>query len=189
MFKRREDSQAITRQILDRIEKRVEDFFQRADSNLNLNRPNLTVIAKPVFPYRPVISKNGIFQLKRSWRKVFGGVCQLPEYEHGGYSELNEYGIVYQRRELPEEIREYGSRHISSLSFGVFLMELASTFISRNNFMMLLNTNMNLQCSCTKFWVRNLRILIMNWFAGPLLNVLIGKFQFPHSVYGESCGS
>ena len=91
MFKRREDSQAITRQILDRIEKRVEAFSNKKASNI-------TVIVKPVFPYRPVISKEDIFQ--PSWRRAEGGTYILPNNDYGDYRELNEYGIVYQRTAL-----------------------------------------------------------------------------------------
>lgn len=109
MFKRREDSQVITRQILERIEKRVEDFCKRGEPNLNTSKPNLTVIARPVFPYRPVISTEDIFELKLAWRRVTGGTYSLPEYKHGDYSELNEYGIVYQRTELERRIPKYNS--------------------------------------------------------------------------------
>ena len=109
MFKRRENSQAITRQILDRIEKRVETFSNINASNIALNASNITMIAKPIFPYRPVISREDILQLKSSWSRVTGGVYTLPKYEHGDYCELNEHGIVYQRTQLPEET-EYDSK-------------------------------------------------------------------------------
>lgn len=121
MFKRREDSQAITRQILDRIEKRVEDFCKRGEPNLNTGEPNLTVIARPMFPYRPIISTEDIFELRRLRRRVAGGAYSLPEYKHSNYSELNEYGIVYQRTELRQET---ASNSENCLDFSDFLFRI-----------------------------------------------------------------
>ena len=135
MFKRREDSQTITHQILDRIEKRVEAFSNINASNINLHVPNITVIAKPVFPYRPVISKEDIFEPRRSWRRVSGGAYKLPEYEYDDYCELNEYGIVYQRTKLEPQGSRPGSEQC--LYFGVFLyrisdcMSLAKSFYDK----------------------------------------------------------
>ena len=133
MFKRSEDSQAITHQILDRIEKRVETFSNMSASNIALNVPNITVIAKPVFPYRPVISKEDIFQLGQSRRRVSGGAYILPKYEYNDYRELNEYGIVYQRTKLEHEVNDSEQY----LNFGVFLyricdcMSLAKSFYDK----------------------------------------------------------
>lgn len=132
MFKRREDSQVITRQLLDRIEKRVEAFSNTNASNIALNVPNITVIAKPIFPYRPAISREDIFELRRWWKRVSGGAYILPEYEHGDYCELNEYGIVYQRTKLEHRVND--SEH---LNFEVFLyricdgMSLAKSFYDK----------------------------------------------------------
>ena len=98
MLKRREDSQTTTRQILERIEERVKSLFRT-------NEPNLTVVARPVFPYRPVIatadiydfaSKNGLVWNDYSSR-VAGGfsVSTIRHKDLYQYWELNEYGIVY----------------------------------------------------------------------------------------------
>lgn len=122
MFKRREDSQAVTRQILDRIEKRVEDFSNMSASNGALNVPHITIIAKPIFPYRPVISKEDIFQLKRSWKRTTGGAYILPQHEYSNYCELNEYGIVYQRTQLCEE---RGSNSKQYFDFNNFLYRIS----------------------------------------------------------------
>ena len=88
MFKRREDSQVVARQILDRIE-------TRAKHNLDLDMPTLTVTAQPVFPYRPVISTSDIYDLpnKDPWppRRVAGGISCFSEER---FLDLNEYGIV-----------------------------------------------------------------------------------------------
>lgn len=135
MLKRREDSQAVTRQILNRIEKRVEAFSNMNASNIVLNVPNITVIAKPVFPYRPMISREDIFQLRHSWKRVTGGAYILPQYEYGDYCELNEYGIVYQRTKLEHQVPRPGSEQY--LNFSVFLyricdcMSLAKSFYDK----------------------------------------------------------
>ena len=123
MFKRREDSHAITRQILDRIEKRVEEFSKKSGPYLKTSEPNLTIITQPVFPYRPVISTEDIFELRRLRRRVAGGAYSLPEYKHGNYSELNEYGVVYQRTELRQET---ASNPEKCLDFSDFLYRIGS---------------------------------------------------------------
>lgn len=94
MFKRREDSQAVTRQILKRIEDRVETLF---DTTV----PNLTVVARPAFPYRPIIARESLWELKGYLdtsfppRRVAGGVYGLVSYaDHYRYLELNEYGVI-----------------------------------------------------------------------------------------------
>ena len=103
MLKRREDSQTISRQILERTEERINSLFRT-------NEPNLTAIARPVFPYRPVIatadiydfaSKNGLIWNDYSSR-VAGGfsVSTIRHNNPYEYWELNEYGIVYHKVEL-----------------------------------------------------------------------------------------
>lgn len=73
MFKRREDAQAKSRQILKRIKERTQRL------NCAQGVPSITLIAKPVFPYRPVISLSKLFELAVSLypapRRVAGGVC------------------------------------------------------------------------------------------------------------------
>lgn len=106
MFKRREDSQAVTRQILKRIEDRVETL---CDTTV----PNLTVVARPAFPYRPIIARESLWKLKGdldtypSPRRVAGGVYGLVSYaDHYRYLELNEYGVIYLRAKLEPETSE-----------------------------------------------------------------------------------
>ena len=126
MFKRRENSQVVARQILDRIENRVKNFeyiFKRIGNaqHLSSNLPTLTVIARPIFPYRPVISTSDIYELHSKQpsppRRVAGGVAYL---DAGRFLELNEYGIVYQKTIMPidpdEQGIEYG-RFIRDMSF------------------------------------------------------------------------
>lgn len=97
MFKRREDSQENAKQILDRIEERAKRFSIQ-------DKPSLTVIAQPVYPYRPVITTSEIYELLERVtfppRKVAGGVANVRN--DNIFFELNEYGIVYHRSVLPE---------------------------------------------------------------------------------------
>ena len=94
MFKRREDSQVVARQIFDRIKGRTGRYF-------SIETPDLTIIAKPVFPYRPVISVSDIYGLHQVLpipiRRVEGGVSCIND---GKCLELNKYGIVYDRTAL-----------------------------------------------------------------------------------------
>ena len=77
MLKRRENSQLVGEQILQRIN-------QRASRNMAMNEVTLTVIAQPIFPHRPVISTSDIYGLPNMepWppRRVAGGVfCSNQE--------------------------------------------------------------------------------------------------------------
>ena len=116
MFKRREDSQIVARQILERIEKRVsaiEPAHITIDNVLQIYRelPKITVIAQPTFPYRPVIPTPDIYEFGQKrlspLRRVEGGAAYVGQrYERGGrgldditkgYIEFNEYGIIYRK--------------------------------------------------------------------------------------------
>ena len=127
MLRRRERSQEITQQILKRIEERMESSVKinspdldRNSPYLDTNLPNLTVIARPVFPYRPIISTGEIYDFAKnddflrsydslvSRSRVAGGLFTRTLSGMDGssytYRELNEYGIVYQRsilRKIP----------------------------------------------------------------------------------------
>ena len=118
MFKRREDSQVVARQILERIEKRVSaiepahitiDSLQQIYGEL----PKITVIAQPTFPYRPVIPIPDIYELGRKrlypLRRVEGGAAYVGQRYEGrraldditkDYIEFNEYGIIYRKAML-----------------------------------------------------------------------------------------
>ena len=103
MLKCREDSRVVARQILDQIEARVgrvEPTYITIENEIRslTNVPTLTVIARPVFPYRPLTSVSNIYESHRGPlsppRRVAGGhFC----YDKEEYWELNEYGIVYHR--------------------------------------------------------------------------------------------
>ena len=109
MFKRREDSQVVARQIMTRIEKRTQTLYLT-------DVPNLMVIAKPVYPYRPVISTADIYTLDEghAWypRRVAGGISYLHKDDGSIYREFNEYGVAYYRTALfDDEVKqsiEYG---------------------------------------------------------------------------------
>ena len=102
MLKRREDSQVVAQQILNRIEARAGRGFRPSPE-----KPDITIIAKPVFPYRPVIPVSDIYTFCETrlhpLRRIEGGIY----YTDGGryveyintnvYIEFNEHGIVYRR--------------------------------------------------------------------------------------------
>ena len=110
LFKRRQDTQITTQQILDRIEDRVQQVC-------DMNTPTMKVIARPVFAYRPVISPTSIFDLYQTHayiKRVPGGICRFTEpSRHNNqelsddYLELNEYGIVYYATRLYEIEKEF----------------------------------------------------------------------------------
>ena len=108
MFKRREDSQVVAQQILNRIKGRVGYRIRPSPE-----KPGLTIVVQPVFSYRPVISTSNVYELadkkSSSLRRVEGGVSYVERRYSGGkysdgstndYIELNEYGIIYRRTVL-----------------------------------------------------------------------------------------
>ena len=157
MFKRREDSQVIARQILNQIEaraRRVEPSHVTIENVVHplTNIPILTVIACPVFLYRPLISVSNIYESHRGpiWppRRVAGGhFC----YNKEEYWELNEYGIVYYRTLLVNN----GRLHID---YGQFMWH-TNDLINRTNalyvdcgYMGMLKLPCNYIMYFTKYW-------------------------------------
>ena len=108
LLKRREEPQRIGRRILDRIEERVTNHCS------HLDMPNLELIARPVFPYRPMTSPSKVYEFMDMHtlipfaegdsnfgrRNVTGGVCIIGSKGRLTYWELNEYGIIYERESL-----------------------------------------------------------------------------------------
>ena len=160
MLKRREDSQITTRQILERIEERIESSLEinppdldRNSAYLDTSLPNLTVIARPVFPYRPIISTRDIYDFTesnifcRGYRslvsrsRVAGGLFTQTSAIMDGvsytYRELNEYGIVYQRFVLHKIPNHWGPNKDEYLIPDPFvrkigeLIHLAHTFYEK----------------------------------------------------------
>lgn len=96
---------AVTQQVLDRIEKRIEQFG-------TVDKPTLKVIAAPVSPDHSMIQPSDIYDLFGNWagaKRVSGGVCIFTEPSDDDpdksihlYTELNEYGVVYYSRYLYE---------------------------------------------------------------------------------------
>lgn len=96
LLNRRQDTQEITKQILDRIE-------QRINRSSGIDAPFMTVIARPVHPYRPVISPTAIYRLfetRANTKRVTGGIACFLDPASNLDLEINEYGIVYHRRKL-----------------------------------------------------------------------------------------
>ena len=126
MLKRREDSQIIIRQILDRTEK-------RANRAIRLLGSTLTVIVRPVFPYRSLISTGDIYNFATEnglvgnySSRVAGGVAggiappTMPASDSGNYWELNEYGIVYEKivlGRIDSRTRDHKGRFLVGLRF------------------------------------------------------------------------
>ena len=130
MLKRREDSQTTIRQIRNRTEERIESRFSAK------NEPNIAVIAHPVFPHRPIISTGDIYEFIRmnrsipfnDWeghfgtRTVAGGVCFMGSTNNILYSELNEYGFVYNRKTLFEKIPKHSDEQEGYFHYRQFLL-------------------------------------------------------------------
>ena len=128
MLKRRENSQTTIRQIRNRTEERIESLF-------STNEPNITVIAHPVFPHRPIMSTGEIYEFIRTdnsfpfndWegnfgtRRVAGGVCFIGSTSNILYSELNEYGFVYRRKTLYRDTVAYGNEQRECLHYQQFI--------------------------------------------------------------------
>ena len=118
MLKRREDSQVIARQILERISGKIsaiEPDSLTIDNHAHIYEylPKITVIAQPTFPYRPMISVSDIYELCQNrssrFRRVEGGAAYVGQRYDGRryvddlterYIELNEYGIIYRKAML-----------------------------------------------------------------------------------------
>ena len=110
MLKRREDSQIVAHQILKRIEERTETLCVTEE-------PNVTVIVRPIFPYRPVISTTELYEVSKkelapkvkqsALRRVVGGTCFLIGGEKPyNCLELNQYGVVYYRQDIEFGVEE-----------------------------------------------------------------------------------
>ena len=128
LLKRREQPQITTQQIIDRTEERVSRFF--------VEYPDITVIARPVFSYRPIISTGDIYEFAReadlSWlysSRVVGGwfASTIRNSEFYSYWELNEYGIVYHRHHLDKIDQYSNSNEAKYVDVRRFVWEIGRT--------------------------------------------------------------
>ena len=107
MLERREKLQALRDRIIGRIDSRATTCW-----SVNLPPvPRLTLVASPVFPYRPLISPSDIYEYIRvkqvipfndvapdcGTRQVIGGVCYVMASR---YQEINEHGVIYMSEKL-----------------------------------------------------------------------------------------
>ena len=129
LLKRREKPQITTQQIIDRIEERIESFFSIIEI------PDITVIVRPVYPHRPIISTGDIYEFAReadlSWlysSRVMGGwvASTRRDTEFYSYWELNEYGVVYHRHHL-DKIEQHLRGEAKHLDFRRFVWEIGRT--------------------------------------------------------------
>lgn len=96
LLNRRKDTQGVAQQIIDRIEDRTKQFC-------DMDVSSMTVSARPIYPYRPVISPTAIYELFEGWahvKRVTGGVACFVDRSSDLDLEINEYGIVYHRKRL-----------------------------------------------------------------------------------------
>ena len=118
LLNRRKETKGIIQQILDRIEDRTIRVC-------DLDAPNLTVIARPVFAYTPVISPSEIYDMyKMRWgiKRVTGGVSYFLQQPSGYNLEINEYGIVYYRCGF-NDYEEYGIDVVDLIEGAAHLLE------------------------------------------------------------------
>ena len=136
LLKRREKPQITTQQIIDRTEERIESFFSIIEI------PDITVIVRPVYPHRPIISTGDIYEFAReadlSWvysSRVMGGwvASTRRDTEFYSYWELNEYGVVYRRHHL-DKIEQYLGYEAKHLDFRRFVWEIGRTIEKATSF-------------------------------------------------------
>ena len=156
MLKRREKPQELSNRIINRIEERITDYW----SLTNQPVPNLTLIARPIFPFRPLISPSEIYEYMQAHkgsvlfndyasdfgtRQVIGGVCFVGSAVP--YWEINEHGIIYVREKLQKSLmdtafrvpeddkqKEYLSLH-DLLKNYLNLIEVAKDFYQRCDYL------------------------------------------------------
>ena len=98
LFIRRQDESVVIEQNLNQMENRAKQFCSTDETVL-------TLVARPVFLYRPVISPSRIYDLyipERWIRTVPGGILYVLPSGTEIY-EVNEYGIVYHNTLIRED--------------------------------------------------------------------------------------
>ena len=98
LLNRRQDQEGVIEQIINKIESRTQQFC-------DTDKTSLTIVARPVFLHRPVISPPNIYELYRAWtgiRRVPGGIVWVSQASRTQNFEVNEHGIVYHRTTIYE---------------------------------------------------------------------------------------
>lgn len=83
------------------IERVLTGFKALSERKININSHHITMIIRPIFPYRPIISLSKIYDLyfRNYMRRVSGGVAFiLSNSPH--FTAFNEHGIVFLRDQL-----------------------------------------------------------------------------------------
>ncbi|MDE0316631.1 MAG: ATP-binding protein [Candidatus Poribacteria bacterium] len=113
LLNRSQETQKIASYIIDQLEKRTQQFLHQPV-------PKMTVIARPVFPYRSVISLASIYKLYKadSPKRVMGGVSCFSGTGSNENLEINEHGIVYYSTELLVN-RENNTIDVNSFIAGI----------------------------------------------------------------------
>lgn len=102
MLRRREDSTIVYGQIIKRMEDRMAKY-------IDPDHPSITAIARPVFPYKPIISTREVYDFMRreidrsALSRVPGGAFYWTSPDNSIYLsrwEMNDHGIVYGNRSL-----------------------------------------------------------------------------------------
>ena len=135
MLKRREDSKIIYGQILNQIEERVNSFHDP-------KKPSIRAIARPKFPYKPIISTREIHDFMGmeggfghiTLSRVPGGaISRSHSHTNSDYWELNDHGIVYGRlpfvRKDPEKID-----HKDFFDATIWLLRYSALFYNKCKF-------------------------------------------------------
>ena len=131
LFNRRQDAQRMTQQIIEQIE---ATHRRRLGTDL----PILTIVAHPVFPYRPVISPHQIHDLFRKWdgmRRLPGGIFRTANTPIVRTSDVNEYGIVHYNTTFQNNV-VYPTINIIDFRNAIHeFMEIAKVLYNNCNFL------------------------------------------------------
>ena len=121
LFNRRQDQEEGIKQIIDQMENRRKQFYSTDETTL-------TLVARPVFLYRPVISASKIYELYRqdNWiKRVPDGILYILPYGTEIY-EINKYGIVSHRTLIHEN--DQGCIDVINLRIAIYdFMKTAKT--------------------------------------------------------------
>jgi len=141
LLKRRENSQETTRRILNRIDERALPYC-----NIFSKEPNQITVARPVFPYRPIMTLNDTYEIAKEFlnrsgfstgniNKVSGGVFSSysgTSFEKF-YQEFNEYGIIYRRGEIRIEKNSQNSLDVREMMWEIALLLMSAGLVFKQS--------------------------------------------------------